>query len=172
MLTVDQAIDVLQDGDRRVRELLATVAEHDMMRPATIGGGEWSAKDLLGHLAFWEEIALETLRWRRRGERPRMEEAFTAGGTDELNAWNQERKRSWSLERIGTNAEQTHQGLISALGGLSDEEWRAKAAQEGSSGRPLGEELGAVLGAPQRPFGHAWAHLPDLEAFVSALRSA
>ncbi len=27
--------------------------------------------------------------------------------------------------------------------------------------------LGSVMGAPKRPFGHAFAHLPDLEAFVS-----
>jgi hypothetical protein len=29
--------------------------------------------------------------------------------------------------------------------------------------------LGSILGAPKLPFGHAAAHLPDLEAFVTAL---
>jgi len=32
--------------------------------------------------------------------------------------------------------------------------------------------LGSITGAPDRPFGHAWAHLADLEAYVAAAADA
>jgi hypothetical protein len=41
----------------------------DFVRSATITGGYWSAKDLVGHLTSWEEHALGALAAWRRGER-------------------------------------------------------------------------------------------------------
>ena len=52
-----EAIAKLRQGQAELDSLLARLSEAELTRTATIGGGEWSAKDLLGHIAFWEELA-------------------------------------------------------------------------------------------------------------------
>lgn len=70
------AVQTLEEGHRAIRRLLAEMSEEELIRPGTIGGGSWSAKDLLGHLTSWEEIALASLHEWRRGERPGIENVF------------------------------------------------------------------------------------------------
>jgi hypothetical protein len=165
------ALATLQDGDRRLTELLAGLSSEELVRGATIGGGDWSAKDLIGHIAFWEEIALATIDPWLRGERPPIEETFTGGDADALNAWNQDRKRSWSVERVRATSGETHRRLIAAIEGMTPEGWALpRAFPDDDDASDLASELGAVLGAPGRPFGHAFAHVPDLEAYVAGLR--
>ena len=164
------ALATIQEGQARLDELLSGLSDDDQSRTATIGGGDWSAKDLIGHIAFWEEIALETLEAWRRGEKPRVEETFTSGGTDSLNRWNYERKREWSVEKVRRESNETHRRLLEELASLTDEEWQSKAPFPTERRKHLRSELGAVLGAPKRPFGHAFAHIPDLEAYVACLR--
>ncbi len=89
----------------------------------TIGGGDWSAKDLLGHMALWEELALATIDPWLRDERPRLEERFFDGDVDALNAWNEERKRDWPLERIRTEADEMHAQLLGAIERLGPDGW-------------------------------------------------
>src|SRR5437879_4176307 len=62
-----------------------------------------------------------------------------------------------------------HRELIEELSHIGPEEWEAKAFYETERRTRLGTLLGAITGAPKRPFGHAFAHLPDLEAYVSSL---
>ena len=52
---------------------------------------------------------------------------------------------------------------------VGPEEWEGKAFYETERRTRLGTLLCAVTGAPKRPFGHAFAHLSDLEAYVSSL---
>jgi len=66
--------------------------------PATIGTGAWSAKDLLGHLAFWEELAAQALANWRAGQRPSAEDLFDQRRTDAANAGNDERSSGQSLD--------------------------------------------------------------------------
>ncbi|MGH2555884.1 MAG: DinB family protein [Actinomycetota bacterium] len=167
--TRGDALATLEEGQARLEDLLGRLSEEELTRPATIGGGDWSAKDLIGHIAFWEEVALRVLdSWRR--ETPlNWAEAFAPGGTDGMNAWNQERKRRWSLQRVQREAAKTHRRLISELERLSDEEWRSVVPITTSRRICLGTRLGGVLGAPKQPFGHAFAHLPDLEAYVKSV---
>jgi len=167
----DEASAILRDGQERLDDLLGGMSEGDLVRPATIGGGDWSAKDLIGHMALWEEIALVTIEAWLGGRKPRIEEAFTAGDTDALNAWNHERKRGWPAERVLADSGEAHGRLLSSIDGMTDQDWATPRPFEGDGEKQdLGSELGGVLGAPGRAFGHAFAHLPDLEAYVRSLR--
>jgi hypothetical protein len=167
----EEALTTLADGHARLERLFARLAEDQTTRPATIGGGDWSAKDLLGHIALCEEIALVTMEAWLKGQRPPIEERFTVRETDAQNAWNQERKRDWPLDRVRTDSEATHRRLISAIEEMTDDDWEAPKTFEGDAREDLRTELGVVLGAPQRPFGHAFAHLSDLEAYVEQVTS-
>jgi hypothetical protein len=169
--TRQEALATLADGQARVDQLLSGLTEEELATPATIGGGEWSAADLLGHLAFWEELALEALTSWRAGRKPRVEELFARLDTiDRVNQEDYERKRSWSAERLRTEASRGHGDLVAQIEAMGEEEWRSKAPYPTERRQRLGVMLGSVTGAPQRPFGHAFAHLPDLEAYVRSLR--
>jgi hypothetical protein len=172
-----EAISILEEGNARVEELLGGIPDADLTREATIGGGEWSAKDLVGHLATWEELALRSLEEWLRGEVPWVEQEdgpFGAAGTeaiDALNARTVDAKRHLSLDEVRRTSQEIHRRLVAEIIALSDEEWRAKASYPTEGGRRnrLVMLLGAILGAPKGPFAHAFAHIPDVEAFVASV---
>jgi hypothetical protein len=168
-ITRGDALATLEEGQARLDELLGRLSEDELSRPATIGGGDWSAKDLIGHTAFWEEVALAVVDAWCRGTGLNLSEAFAPGGTDGMNAWNQERKARWSLERVQRDAHEMHRTLMNELEQLTEEEWRSSMPLTAARRVRLGTRLGGVLGAPKRPFGHAFAHIPDLEAYVASL---
>jgi len=165
----EEALTILEDGQGQLQALFSRLSDDELTRPSTIGGGDWSAKDLLGHVAFVEEIALVTAEAWLRGERPPIAQTFTAGDTDAQNAWNQERKGAWPLDRVREDSDAKHERLVATLGAMTQQEWASPRPFEGDEPEQLGAELGGVLGAPGRPFGHAFAHLPDLEAYARSL---
>jgi hypothetical protein len=159
----ETALDTLASGRRALLRLLDGVSGHDLERLGTIGGGDWSAKDLVGHIATWERLALDAVE-DRRANRPLRTDQVAANleAVDRLNAAEIERKRPWPLGRVLSDAESTHAELLSVIAALTDEEWAVPA--DGGK-RALGDVLGRLLGAPRRPFAHVEAHLPDLERF-------
>lgn len=163
------ALTTLEEGQAGLGDLLGRLSETELVRPANIGGGDWSAKDLIAHIAFWEEVALAVLDAWRGARTLNLAEAFAPGGTDGMNAWNQERKAPWSLQRIQHDAKRTHRELMGQIQRLSAEEWRSLVPATSARRSRLGTRLGGVLGAPKRPFAHAFAHIPDLEAYVASL---
>jgi hypothetical protein len=145
------------------------LSEEALVRRGTIGGSEWSAKDLACHLASWEEIALRSLEDWRRGERPWIESVFEGeGAVDRLNAENVEAWLAAPVAAALTRFEQEHRDTVDAIAAATDEEWSSTAPYETSGPRMLGGFLGGVLGAPDREFGHAYAHLQDLQAYAGA----
>jgi hypothetical protein len=168
-MTRERAVATLEEGDATIRALLERLPDEVLTRPSTIGGGEWSAKDLIGHLATWEQIALRTIDEWRSGVDPWI----TAGPetTDEINERTVTEKAQRSLDSVRSEAASVHRELILALQRQSDSEWAAPIEDEGRI-RTLGSLLGGVLGAPRRPFGHAFAHAPDLEAFARSIAGA
>lgn len=164
-----QAISTLEEGHLQLRRLLSGLTDEQLATPATIGGGEWSAADLAGHVAHWEEIALAALEDRRAGRRPSVEDVFERDAIDEVNAADIEFRRRRPPRQVVTDADDAHRRLIEALEGIGPDEWTARATYETRRRTTLDALLGSVLGAPQRPFGHAFAHLPDLAAYVASL---
>jgi len=171
--TRDRAVDVLEEGRAAVGGLYDSLTDDQAARPATIGGGDWSAKDLVAHLETWEAIALQTIEEWRDGVVPSIEEAFAKGpeGIDALNAEWHEAKLALTPSEVRTQASQTHRQLLEEIRHMDDAEWTTKAFYETAQRQRLGQVLAAVLGAPKRPFGHAFAHLPDLRAYVESLEA-
>lgn len=174
LTTRNEAIATLEEGDTAIGALVRELSEERLVEPKTIGGGDWSAKDLLGHLAFWEELALEALNELRAGKKPAVEDAFARGaeGVDELNAGNQDRTAPQSPDEVRARIAAAHAGIVEAIRTMRDEEWNSKVPYAAERRETVGQLLASILGAPKRPFGHAFAHLPDLEASVAAAKSA
>jgi hypothetical protein len=73
--------------------------------------GDWSVKDVIAHVTWWEEEALRHLPSIVAGERPpRYSETY--GGIDGFNAMMAEQKRDLSLSDVLTEQDDTHRRLI------------------------------------------------------------
>jgi hypothetical protein len=164
MATRTEALDTLQHGyDETTAELRRLPAEH--MTTTGIGGGRWSSKDLLGHLALWHEIALRSVDEVRREQRPWIVGVFAEPGPgpndDELAA-----RAGWSLDRAREAFEGSYAEVVSLLRAIEDQEWRRPVDGWADEPATLGGLVGVVLGTDGLPFGHAYAHLPELTSFV------
>ena len=159
----DDAIRNLESGQAALEALCAQLSEPQMEQPSTIGGGSWSAKDLLGHIAAWEEVALHTITAWRTGQ-PLPTDADWPG-TDAFNAQVQERTSAQALPEVRQYATSAHAGLVAGIRNLSDDEWRSTRGDS-----VLGETLGRITGGPAGNFRHAFDHLDDLKAFVDSSR--
>jgi len=144
--------------------LVLGLTDGQWTQQATIGDGDWSVRDLVGHIASWEELALERIDAFRRGQ------ALPSPGAsiDDLNAGMVASKASLSLVDLRREATETHARLLVALSELSDQEWETEVAVADRDRAPLGQALGSTLGAPRRPFGHVAAHVDDLRRYVAS----
>jgi uncharacterized damage-inducible protein DinB len=161
----EDAIRIVSEGHRSVQELLSRLDDDAFVRRGTIGEGEWSAKDLAGHLADWEEYALLTLdEWRSR-----VRPWFEGVDTDPVNDEAVRRHLDEPAAGVRRRFTEGHDRFRSALADMSDEEWREPAFYETDRPRSLGELLGAVVGGDDGLFRHADAHLADVRDYVSTL---
>jgi len=161
-LTRHEALATLEAGQNELDSLLNQLSDSDLDEPGTIGG--WAAKDVVGHVAFWEELAIQAIDSYRGGIAPRVAKL----DTDDLNAQNQAEQAPRSIFELRARAGDAHASLISAIGTLTDHEWHAPLPWQDAEHASLAEMLGGVLGSEGRPFGHAFAHTEELSAFVAS----
>lgn len=160
-----EAVAILEEGDAEVSMLLAVIEDGDFVRLGSIGGGEWSAKDLLAHLTFWENNALEALEDWRAGREWRYHEALQGEGSeDPMNDAAIEAARALDADAVRSKAGEVHGKVLEELGAMKPKEWNTPAG-DGTRG----SELGAILVGPDGPFRHTWAHLGDLREYVGSL---
>jgi len=129
-----------------------------------LGGGEWSPKDLLGHLESWQEYALEALDAWEDGHGPAIDAVIWSTTTSALNRDAVARKSRRRAADQRRRAEATHERLVARIRALSDDRWQRPGTPRGRT--PVGARLGTFLGGPAGPFRHAEAHLRQLRAFV------
>jgi hypothetical protein len=161
MLTREEALAVLAAGQAELDAQFDRLSDIDLGGPGTLGGGDWAPKDLMGHIALWEELALQTVDAWRGGIAP----ATAEKDTDELNAENQAAQAATSVTELRARAASAHAAVLAVVHSLSDADWNAPLSWPNAEPVSLGERLGSVLAAPGRPFGHAYAHLDELREF-------
>jgi hypothetical protein len=157
-----RAIGILDEGMREVFALYDRLPPRARTTPG-LGGGEWSPKDLLGHLESWQEYALEALDAWAEGHGPAIDAVIWSTSTSTLNRDAVTRKSSRRAADQRRRAESTHERLLARLDVFGDARWKRPGTERGRT--PAGKRLGDLLGGPPGPFGHAQAHLPQLRAF-------
>ncbi len=155
-----RAVIALVRSDRRRTTQLVDQLSAETLVTHGLGGGEWSPKDLLGHLESWEEHALAALDAWQRGETAPLD---NAPGVDRLNLDEVARKADRGLQDMRAACEATHAELLRVFNALSDEDWARHVPT--SPDRTFGEAVGSILGGPLGPFRHDPAHWDDLEQF-------
>jgi hypothetical protein len=84
--------------------------------------GDWSVKDIIAHVTWWEEEALRHLPLILAGGRP-PRYSVTYGGIDAFNAMMAERKRNLPLSDVLTQQNDTHQRLTDFIQGVSEDQF-------------------------------------------------
>jgi hypothetical protein len=84
--------------------------------------GDWSVKDIIAHVTWWEEEALRHLPLIIAGDRP-PRYSVTYGGIDAFNAMMGERKRDLSLSDVLRQQDDTHRRLIDFIQSVPEEQF-------------------------------------------------
>src|SRR5258708_23094258 len=166
--TREEGLTTVEDGQTKLDTQLAQLSDEQLVKPAAMGGGDWSAKDAMCHVAHWNELAMEALAAWRKGEKPAIEDQWD--DVDKINAANYERSKDSSPDDAWARMRDAHEAITSAIREMDNAEWNAEAPYQTERRAWLGRVLGTTTGAPQLAYGHAFAHLPDLEAYVLELR--
>ena len=82
-----------------------------LLEPGAVG--EWSVRDVMAHVATWEEEALNALPVILDGKSPPRYVRY--GGIDAFNALERERKRRLSRARVKRELAATHRRLVEFL---------------------------------------------------------
>src|SRR6266508_4145478 len=91
-----QLLNKLDTAWAALKESYAGLSGSQLTEPGVTG--DWSVKDILGHVTTWEEEALKYLPLIIKGGRP--PQYITFGGIDAFNAQKTEQKRSLSFSEI------------------------------------------------------------------------
>jgi hypothetical protein len=124
----EQILDEIAKARESFVASLEGLSDEQMTAPVV---GDWSVKDLLAHLACWEEVQLPDLGRLARGDAPALV-AFDIKQVDEWNAKLMSLRRHFSLEQARRELELCRQQLVDAVGRLPD-----SALAEGQFARSL-----------------------------------
>ena len=101
------------------QEAYAGLSDEQLLEPGVTG--EWSVRDLIAHVAWWEEEALQHLPLILEGGRP-PRYSVKYGGIDAFNALMTERKRGLSLAEVRGYFAETHRRLVTYIKGVPPEQ--------------------------------------------------
>ena len=113
-----EALDSLAASRRALHQAIQGLTQEDVTQVQV--EGVWTIKDVLGHVASWEETYLEPLR-RYAGGGP-----FEAEVIEDYTPWNEEqaaRKRHVQLGAILDELAAVRQDLVATATRLSTEQW-------------------------------------------------
>jgi hypothetical protein len=96
----------------------AGLSDAQLMEPGVTG--QWSVKDLIAHVTWWEEEALQHLPRILTGGRP-PRYSLQYGGIDAFNAQMTEQTRGLSLADVLRQSEDTHQRLLAYIHSVPEE---------------------------------------------------
>lgn len=115
----DEAIQELRVARKEISETIAGLKEEDFLRPKAIN--KWTLKDLLAHIASWDEEILRVLQtFTLPGE---SVYTYTISERNGFAVWNEEQlamRRERSLAEITAEFENARRDLIQVIEGLTD----------------------------------------------------
>jgi uncharacterized protein (TIGR03083 family) len=107
-----QLLDRLDAAWAAFHQSFAGLADAELTEPGV--SGDWSVKDLIAHVTWWEEEALRHLPLILAGGRP-PRYATLYGGIDAFNAMQTAAHRGRPLADVLRQAEETHRRLVAYL---------------------------------------------------------
>ena len=96
------------------------LTDEQMVQPGVTS--DWTVKDILAHVSWWEEEALKHLPHILEGQRP-PRYSVVYGGIDVFNAMMREQKRGLSLFAVRQQMTATHSRLVEYVQSIPEEQF-------------------------------------------------
>lgn len=122
---------------------------------------DWSIKDLVAHLSFWEQLMIETISRLKQGLEP--QDLGTNELVDNLNAEVFKRNEHRPLAEVLAEFDSQRAQVEATLEALTDDEINQADYFAQQENTPL---LYHIIG---NTFGHYADHKPDLERYLASL---
>jgi hypothetical protein len=119
----EQALKKLDQAWTAFNESYAGLSNEQLKQPGVTG--DWSVKDIMAHVSWWEQEALKHLPQILEGGRP-PRYADLYGGIDAFNAQMTEQKRKLSLSDVRYQLDKTHLKLTEYLQSVPEEQFAAE----------------------------------------------
>ncbi len=142
----------LRTSHAALEQILAALSDQQKTRPGV--EGDWSVKDVIAHLTFWQQWVIDRLAEGAPG-RP-----AAPLDVDALNAAIYARSRDRSLADVLAGWRRSHRDLLAQVEALSQSELTDPARYVWTGGRPVWEEIA------EESYGHARDHMAALRAWV------
>lgn len=108
-MNTQQVLARLDKSWRDFEESYAGLSDAQLLLPGVTG--QWSVRDIIAHVTWWEEEALEHMPRIREGTRP-PRYSVMYGGIDAFNALMTERRRALSLAEVMEQHGEVHEQLV------------------------------------------------------------
>jgi uncharacterized protein (TIGR03083 family) len=154
-MTKRELLEAIQKERAAFEAAWAGLTPEQMTAPGVMG--EWSVKDILGHVAMWESRLVTILYSIEREVAPKM--LHGQAEVDKVNAESFAEQRERPLDRVLADFHAVHAQLIKRLDLLKERDLSAAKRFEWMEGEPL-EKL--VAGDT---FEHYAEHRPAMEAW-------
>jgi hypothetical protein len=118
-LSVVQLLEVMHAARSSWEALLAEAGEARLTEPGV--EGDWSLKDIIAHLTYFETWAANCLMAIQRGE-PLPPPEYPGLSVDEENALIYERRRSWPLADVLRDSQVSFHRSIASVQGLPEKD--------------------------------------------------
>lgn len=115
-----QFLDKLEQAWAAFNESFAGLSDEQLVEAGV--SGDWSVKDILAHVNWWEEESIKHLPLILQGERP-PRYSVLYGGIDAFNALMTEQWRGRSLAEVRKRVDATHRKLMAYLQSVAEEQF-------------------------------------------------
>ncbi|MCW5852941.1 MAG: ClbS/DfsB family four-helix bundle protein [Anaerolineae bacterium] len=168
-LTKNQLLGLLTTEREQWDAQLAQVGEANMTTPGVVG--DWSVKDIIAHVAFWERYAAAFVRAAFTGRPPTDEERYgvaelpaetQAMEVDQFNDWTFQRQRQRPLPEILTEDQTIYRDLYTMLRGLREPDLLVEGRYDWAQGRALWEYVAG------NTYEHWAEHGQSIHAWLAA----
>jgi len=121
-----EILDQIHATRQPLEEALAQLDATRMTEPGV--NGEWSVKDVLAHVAWWEQLRAQSLR--TGSDDVYMEGVDLNASTDQVNAQVFAANHDRPLAGVRADFDAAHRELLSAIEALSDDELASEDTYE------------------------------------------
>lgn len=157
--TKEDILNLLLSTREKLEAALARVPEEQMQSPILHDG--WSVQDMLGHITFWEERAVDNFASLQAGLTP---DPIT--DMDAINARTLSEFRRFSLEEVRLREQVAYQHVLDMLESASEDELVNPNHFDWTNGNPF------VAWIAGDTWDHYTEHLPELQAWLDANTAA
>lgn len=153
-------LEKLHAGHADMEAIIDALTEGQMTRPGIIG--DWSVKDLIAHLTYWERRAAFLLESAIDGYKKEAD-IWKSGSVDDQNKQNFQNNQARPLADVLTDWRSILKTLVSRIERLPEEYLVSDFKPEWLDGKSLSIKI------ENETYGHIEEHWPDLQKGLARL---